>query len=125
MIDDVDIEPYGNLNRSFPRLPFTTAPYRHEETKHSDPSSFCLHIYVLLTLDSETERKKSRDYFHERQIICTKYNMTDIDFNILRRNIIQSVPYKAGSQWKFAATFYFALGVITTIGRLTNTLSHF
>ncbi|KAH3740806.1 two pore potassium channel protein sup-9-like [Dreissena polymorpha] len=82
----------------------------------------CTFTYLLVgaavfdALESETEKKKSRDYFNEEQSIRTKYNMTDVDFNLLRRNIIQSVPYKAGTQWKFAGAFYFALTVITTIG---------
>ncbi|KAH3740810.1 potassium channel subfamily K member 9-like [Dreissena polymorpha] len=71
---------------------------------------------VFDALESETEKKKSGYYFDEEQIIRTKYNMTDVDFNHLRRNIIQSVPYKAGTQWEFAGAFYFALIVITTIG---------
>ncbi|XP_052764191.1 two pore potassium channel protein sup-9-like [Mya arenaria] len=82
----------------------------------------CTFTYLLVgaavfdALESETEREKSRDYSSQEHIIRSRYNMTDNDFNLLRRNIILSVPYKAGTQWKFAGAFYFALTVITTIG---------
>ena len=34
----------------------------------------------------------------------------------LTKNVLKSVPHKAGIQWKFAGAFYFATTVITTIG---------
>jgi len=82
----------------------------------------CTFTYLLVgaavfdALESETEKEKSRDYHYKEHMIRSRYNMTDKDFNLLRRNIILSVPYKAGTQWKFAGAFFFALTVITTIG---------
>ena len=55
--------------------------------------------------------------FHEERLLRDKYNITDEDFKVMRKNIIKSVPYKAGIQWKFAGAFYFALTVVTTIGK--------
>lgn len=83
----------------------------------------CTFTYLLVgaavfdALESETEKDKKHDLEMEERSIRTQYNITDEDFHILRRNIIMSVPYKAGTQWKFAGAFYFALTVITTIGR--------
>lgn len=83
----------------------------------------CTFTYLLVgaavfdAFESETEKLKSRDLQTEEMSIRTHYNMTDEDFHILRKNIIRSVPYKAGTQWKFAGAFYFALTVISTIGK--------
>ena len=83
----------------------------------------CTFTYLLVgaavfdALESETEKDKSRDLRMEEFSIRWQYNMSEDDFQILRKNIIMSVPYKAGTQWKFAGAFYFALTVITTIGK--------
>jgi len=41
----------------------------------------------------------------------------------MSRNVVLSEPHKAGVQWKFAGSFFFATTVITTIGR-THTHTH-
>lgn len=82
----------------------------------------CTFTYLLVgaavfdALESEFEKENSRRLRAQEHVIRSKYNITDEDFQKLRRNIIVSVPYKAGTQWKFAGAFYFALTVITTIG---------
>lgn len=82
----------------------------------------CTFTYLLVgaaifdALESEFEKEHSRKLQNVEHLIRTQYNMTDEDFKELRINIIRSVPYKAGTQWKFAGAFYFALTVITTIG---------
>lgn len=83
----------------------------------------CTFTYLLVgaavfdALESEFEKENSRKLQHQEYTIRSKYNMSDADFHLLRKNIIRSVPYKAGTQWKFAGAFYFALTVITTIGK--------
>ncbi|BFZ11346.1 hypothetical protein BsWGS_14385 [Bradybaena similaris] len=82
----------------------------------------CTFTYLLIgaavfdALESEFEMSKRRELHNEETAIRSKYNITDRDFELLRKNVIKSVPYKAGTQWKFAGAFYFALTVITTIG---------
>ncbi|XP_059165264.1 two pore potassium channel protein sup-9-like [Physella acuta] len=82
----------------------------------------CTFTYLLVgaavfdALESEYEDSQQRKLFDEEKDISDKYNITKEDLELLRKNIIKSVPYKAGTQWKFAGAFYFALTVITTIG---------
>nr|XP_010586818.1 potassium channel subfamily K member 9 [Loxodonta africana] len=45
-----------------------------------------------------------------------KYNISSEDYRQLELVILQSEPHRAGVQWKFAGSFYFAITVITTIG---------
>ncbi|KAK0040751.1 TASK two-pore domain potassium channel [Biomphalaria glabrata] len=83
----------------------------------------CTFTYLLVgaavfdALESEFETSKREELDKEESSIRDKYNISRDDLETLRRNIIRSVPYKAGTQWKFAGAFYFALTVITTIGK--------
>ena len=45
-----------------------------------------------------------------------KYNMTDLDYKMLELLIIEKEPHKAGPQWKFVGSFYYALVVLALIG---------
>ncbi|KAK1889396.1 Potassium channel subfamily K member 3 [Dissostichus eleginoides] len=47
-------------------------------------------------------------------IICTFTYL--IDFDELEKVVLELKPHKAGVQWRFAGSFYFAITVITTIG---------
>lgn len=82
----------------------------------------CTFTYLLVgaavfdALESEFEKSQKDALLKEELQFRAFYNMTDEDFEKFRSNIIRSVPYKAGTQWKFAGAFYFALTVITTIG---------
>lgn len=83
---------------------------------------FCTFTYLLIgaavfdKLESEHEKEERKKLQDEENLIKEKYNITQEDMEILRLNIIRSKPYQAGTQWKFAGAFYFALSVITTIG---------
>ncbi|GFS10906.1 potassium channel subfamily K member 9 [Elysia marginata] len=83
----------------------------------------CTFTYLLVgaavfdALESEFEKSKKDALLKEEKNFRQHYNMTDEDFEKFRENIIRSVPYKAGTQWKFPGAFYFALTVITTIGK--------
>ncbi|RMB88102.1 hypothetical protein DUI87_35537 [Hirundo rustica rustica] len=57
-------------------------------------------------------------------IVCTftycwweppKYNLSAEGYGELERLVLKLKPHKAGVQWKFAGSFYFAITVITTI----------
>lgn len=83
----------------------------------------CTFTYLLVgaavfdALESEYEDSQNKKLTAEEKAIVERYNITMEDLDQLRKNIIKMVPYKAGTQWKFAGAFYFALTVITTIGK--------
>ncbi|KAJ3602780.1 hypothetical protein NHX12_030528 [Muraenolepis orangiensis] len=66
----------------------------------------------------ESERESARRSVVEQRMeeIRDKYELTDRDFKRIERVVVQSEPHRAGRQWKFAGSFYFALTVLTTIG---------
>ena len=82
----------------------------------------CTFTYLLVgaavfdALESEFEQEEHRQLKNEEEKFIRKYNISDSDFENLTRNVMRSVPHKAGIQWKFAGAFYFATTVITTIG---------
>ena len=91
----------------------------------------CTFTYLLVgaaifdVLEAKHElTEKTRLENTENEIIA-KYNMSSEDFHLLRRTVLMSRPYKAGIQWKFAGAFYFALSVITTIGKLCFTSTYY
>nr|KAG5698901.1 hypothetical protein BaRGS_006795 [Batillaria attramentaria] len=71
---------------------------------------------VFDALESEYEVENNRTLTEKERSIQVKYNITSDDLELMRKNVVKLVPYKAGTQWKFAGAFYFALTVITTIG---------
>ncbi|PVD32095.1 hypothetical protein C0Q70_07523 [Pomacea canaliculata] len=82
----------------------------------------CCFTYLLVgaaifdALESENEIKM-RNALTEREMkIQAKYNISRQDLEDIRRNMIRMVPYKAGTQWKFAGAFYFSLTVVAVIG---------
>ena len=82
----------------------------------------CTFTYLLVgaavfdALESEFEIEEKRVLQEEEDTFKKKYNMSQEDFMNLTKNVLKSVPHKAGIQWKFAGAFYFATTVITTIG---------
>ena len=82
----------------------------------------CTFTYLLVgaavfdALESEFEMDHRTELMEEEERLKTLYNISTEDYEQLRLNMIKLVPYKAGTQWKFAGAFYFALTVITTIG---------
>lgn len=68
-------------------------------------------------LESEAEMINRQRLKDEELSLIERYNISDDDFHTLRTNVLKSVPYKAGTQWKFAGAFYFSLTVVTTIGK--------
>ena len=74
---------------------------------------------VFDSLEAETEREEKRKLVAQEKMLREKYNITNEDYEDFRENIVKMLPHRAGIQWKFAGSFYFALTVITTIGKPT------
>ncbi|XP_008585094.1 PREDICTED: potassium channel subfamily K member 15 [Galeopterus variegatus] len=59
---------------------------------------------------------QQRRLAQKRGEFCSKYGFSAEDYRELERLARQAEPHRAGRQWKFAGSFYFAITVITTIG---------
>ncbi|XP_033966834.1 potassium channel subfamily K member 3 [Pseudochaenichthys georgianus] len=71
---------------------------------------------VFETLESKQEKSHKRKLDARKHELMRKYNLSKGDFEELEHVVVQLKPHKAGVQWKFAGSFYFAITVITTIG---------
>ncbi|XP_068928373.1 potassium channel subfamily K member 15 [Petaurus breviceps papuanus] len=82
----------------------------------------CTFSYLLVgaavfdALESETESARKRLLEQKRSEFRRKYRFSTEDYRELERLVLQAEPHRAGRQWKFAGSFYFAITVITTIG---------
>uniref|UniRef100_A0A674DJN0 Potassium channel subfamily K member n=1 Tax=Salmo trutta TaxID=8032 RepID=A0A674DJN0_SALTR len=82
----------------------------------------CTFIYLLVgaavfdALESKKETTQKKKVYDRKQELRNKYNLTKLNFDELEEVVLQLKPHKAGLQWKFAGSFYFAITVITTIG---------
>lgn len=82
----------------------------------------CMFSYLLVgaavfdALESETESARKRFLEQKRNDMKRKYRFTEDDYREIERVVLQAEPHRAGRQWKFAGSFYFAITVITTIG---------
>ncbi|CAL8317847.1 unnamed protein product [Merluccius merluccius] len=71
-------------------------------------------IFDVLESDKEASQRTELD--QKKGELLRTYNLSAADFEELERVVLQLKPHKAGVQWKFAGSFYFAITVITTIG---------
>ncbi|XP_077405820.1 potassium channel subfamily K member 15 [Vanacampus margaritifer] len=82
----------------------------------------CMFSYLLVgaavfdALESETESSRRRVLEQKRNEMKRKYRFSEEDYRVIERVLLQAEPHRAGRQWKFAGSFYFAITVITTIG---------
>jgi hypothetical protein len=82
----------------------------------------CILSYLLVgaavfdALESEAERSRQRLLARKRGEFRRKYRFSADDYRELERLALQAEPHRAGRQWRFAGSFYFAITVITTIG---------
>uniref|UniRef100_A0A8C9XA91 Potassium channel subfamily K member n=1 Tax=Sander lucioperca TaxID=283035 RepID=A0A8C9XA91_SANLU len=82
----------------------------------------CMFSYLLVgaavfdTLESESENSRRRVLEQKRNEMKKKYRFSEDDYREIERVVLQAEPHRAGRQWKFAGSFYFAITVITTIG---------
>ncbi|KAF3855884.1 hypothetical protein F7725_016607 [Dissostichus mawsoni] len=72
-------------------------------------------VFDALESESEVFRKKALE--QKLDDLKRKYGFTAEDYRDIERVVLQSEPHRAGRQWKFAGSFYFAITVITTIGK--------
>ncbi|KAL4218064.1 Potassium channel subfamily K member 9 [Mactra antiquata] len=91
----------------------------------------CTFTYLLVgaavfdAFESDYEVERRDKLRKEEMFYRDKYNMNESDFEILRKNVEKTVPYYAGVQWKFSGSFYFALTVVTVIGKYLYHVSYF
>lgn len=84
----------------------------------------CMFSYLLVgaavfdALESESESSRRRILEQKRNEMKKKYRFSEDDYREIERVVLQAEPHRAGRQWKFAGSFYFAITVITTIGKL-------
>ncbi|CAL8325230.1 unnamed protein product [Merluccius merluccius] len=82
----------------------------------------CMLSYLLVgaavfdALESEAESSRRRALDQRRGEMRRKYRFSEDDYREIERVVLQAEPHRAGTQWKFAGSFYFAITVITTIG---------
>lgn len=86
----------------------------------------CMFSYLLVgaavfdALESESESSRRRILEQKRSEMKKKYRFSEDDYREIERVVLQAEPHRAGRQWKFAGSFYFAITVITTIGKLVH-----
>lgn len=83
----------------------------------------CMFSYLLVgaavfdALESETESSRRRILELKRNEMKKKYRLSEDDYRQIEQVVLQAELHHAGRQWKFAGSFYFAITVITTIGK--------
>ncbi|KAL8184965.1 UNVERIFIED_CONTAM: Potassium channel subfamily K member 3 [Gekko kuhli] len=81
----------------------------------------CTFTYLLVgaavfdALESEEETAERKKLEQKQTELKSKYNLSEDNYYELEGVVLQLKPHKAGVQWKFAGSFYFAITVITTI----------
>lgn len=82
----------------------------------------CTLSYLLIgagvfdALESKQEKTHKGKLDYRKFLLMHKYNLTRLDFDQIEKVVLLLKPHKAGVQWRFAGSFYFAITVITTIG---------
>ncbi|XP_037329677.2 potassium channel subfamily K member 9 [Pungitius pungitius] len=82
----------------------------------------CTFTYLLVgaavfdALESDHEMREKEQLEAQEKRLQGKYNISEDDYRKLETIIMEAEPHRAGVQWKFAGSFYFAITVITTIG---------
>ncbi|XP_069573249.1 potassium channel subfamily K member 3a [Brachyistius frenatus] len=82
----------------------------------------CTFTYLIVgaaifdALESQQETTERMELHLKKVDLLRTFNLSTEDFDALEKVVLQLKPHKAGVQWKFAGSFYFAITVITTIG---------
>lgn len=80
-------------------------------------------LYLLIgaavfdALESDGESAKTEKLEEKLDELKLKYGFSEGDYREVERVVLHAAPHRAGRQWKFAGSFYFAITVITTIGK--------
>lgn len=83
----------------------------------------CTFTYLIVgaaifdALESQTEKTEQKRVGVKKDDLLRTFNLSKEDFDKLEKVVLELKPHKAGVQWKFAGSFYFAITVITTIGK--------
>ena len=83
----------------------------------------CTFTYLIVgaaifdALESREETTERREVDLRKEELLLTFNLSAEDFEKLERVVLDLKPHKAGVQWRFAGSFYFAITVITTIGK--------
>ncbi|CAB1445118.1 unnamed protein product [Pleuronectes platessa] len=83
----------------------------------------CTFTYLIVgaaifdALESQKETSQRRKLDLRKAALLRTFNLSSVEFDELEKVVLQLKPHKAGVQWKFAGSFYFAITVITTIGK--------
>lgn len=83
----------------------------------------CTFTYLMVgaaifdALESKEEKTQRKDLDQRKKELLNTFNLSTEDFDKLEKVVLQLKPHKAGVQWRFAGSFYFAITVITTIGK--------
>lgn len=83
----------------------------------------CTFTYLIVgaaifdALESQKETSQRRELDLRKGELRQTFNLSNEDFDELEKVVLQLKPHKAGVQWEFAGSFYFAITVITTIGK--------
>lgn len=106
------------------------APLKRMEEKNL--RSLCLILSIVLylligaavfdALESDSESAKTEALEEKLEQLKMKYGFSEGDYREVERVVLQAAPHRAGRQWKFAGSFYFAITVITTIGKCVDML---
>lgn len=72
-------------------------------------------VFDALESENESERKKMLEL--KLNELKKKYGFSDDEYREIEKVVLQLEPHRGARQWKFAGSFYFAITVITTIGK--------
>ncbi|KAM9354444.1 potassium channel subfamily K member 3a [Pholidichthys leucotaenia] len=82
----------------------------------------CTFTYLIVgaaifdVLESREETSQRKELGRKKVELLQTFNLSAEDFDELEKVVLQLKPHKAGVQWQFTGSFYFAITVITTIG---------
>lgn len=71
---------------------------------------------VFDALESESARATHSALEERLHRMKERFGFSEDDYREVERVALLSAPHRAGTQWKFTGSFYFAITVISTIG---------
>lgn len=71
---------------------------------------------IFDALESPNEERQLKALNETEAVFRARFLIDEDDYAKIHKFILSMKPHRAGTQWKFAGSFYFATTVITTIG---------